>query len=267
MRRLIYSLSSSAFARSAVRFLRLHTLGNWWLRHFPQTKRLTGSGVTYRATRMESIPLAHEMFEKGNLYDVSILPADFKTFADLGCNVGYFTCLLAHLAQGRKLKGIMIDANPGAVEESRWHAKANGMNEVFALHGILGESSPTGSVDFFLYESNICSTSQLPDIERMGLKGRWEKIAVPCLNLEKEWRQRFGDTRCNLLKVDIEGSELNFLKAEASFLAMTDAVLVEWHKWRVSQEEVGSFLNSQGFQLVKIVEESETMGTALFNRK
>ena len=267
MRRLIYSLSSSSFVRSTVRLLRLHTLGNWWLRQFPQTKRMPGSGVIYRATRMESIPLAHEMFEKGNLYDVSLFPAGFKTFADLGCNVGYFTCLLAHLAQGRKLKGIMVDANPGAVEESRWHAQANGMTEVSALHGILGETSPTGSVDFFLYESNICSTSQLPDIERMGLKGKWTKIAVPCLSLESEWRRRFGDTRCNLLKVDIEGSELNFLKAEPSFLALTDTVLIEWHKWRVSLEEVSTFLVSQGFQLVKIIEESETMGTALFNRK
>jgi len=98
MRKLISWLSRSAWLRRAVQRLRLHDLGNAWLRRFPLTKRLPGSGVIYRATRLESIPLAVEMFEKGKLYDAALLPAGFTTFADLGCNVGYFTCWLAHLA-------------------------------------------------------------------------------------------------------------------------------------------------------------------------
>ena len=266
MRRLITSLSRSALLRRVVRASRLHKLGNWWLRHFPQVKKLPGSGIIYRATRLESIPLAVEMFEKGALYDSALLPKNFTTFADLGCNVGYFTCWLAHLAQGRKLKGLMLDANPDAVKEAQWHAQANGLAEVFALYGILGETSPTGAVDFYLYESNICSTSQLPDIEKMGLKGKWTKISVPCLSLEQNWRQRFGDTRCHLLKIDIEGSEMNFLKAEQSFLKQVDCVLIEWHKWRVSIEEVKSFLSNHDFAFVKTIEENDQMGTTFFAR-
>src|SRR5438552_8626459 len=171
MRHLISWLSRFGGLRRLVRGLGLHTLGNWWLRRFPLVKRLPGSGIIYRATRLESIPLAVEMFEKNALYDPALLPKDFTTFADLGCNVGYFTCWLAQLAQGRKIKGLMLDANPEAVKEAQWHAQANGLREVFALHGILGEASPTGAVDFYLYESNICSTSQLPDLEKMVLTG------------------------------------------------------------------------------------------------
>src|SRR5688572_32558691 len=100
MRKLLFRLSRSAFARSVARALRLTKLGNAWLRPIPQTRRLPQSGVVYRATRLESIPLAVEMFEK-NLYDAGLLPPGFSTFADLGCNVGYFTCWLAHLAQNR----------------------------------------------------------------------------------------------------------------------------------------------------------------------
>src|SRR4030095_10525667 len=117
MRQLITSLSRAAWARRLVQLLRLHRLGNAWLRAFPMIQRLPGSGVTYRATRLESIPLSVEMFEKGNLYEAKLLPAEFTTFADLGCNVGYFTCWLMHLAQGRKLRGLMLDANPDAVRE------------------------------------------------------------------------------------------------------------------------------------------------------
>ena len=267
MRRLISSLSRSTVLRRIVRGLRLNRLANWWLHHFPQVKKLPGSGVIYRATRLESIPLAVEMFEKGNLYNAALLPKDFTTFADLGCNVGYFTCWLAHLARGRRLQGLMLDANPEAIKEAQWHARANKLNDVFAVHGIVGESNLSGAVDFYLYESNICSTSQLPDIEKMGLKGKWTKISVPCVNLGKQWRQHFGDTRCNLLKIDIEGSEMGFLRAEQPFLAHVDSVLIEWHKWRVGFDEVNSFLSAEGFTFVKTVEENEQMGTAFFGRQ
>src|SRR5438552_9480986 len=247
MRHLISWLSRFGWLRQFVRRLRLHLLGNWWLGRFPLVKRLPGSGVVYRATRLESIPLAVEMFDKGNLYDAALLPANFTSFADLGCNVGYFTCWLAHLARGRTLRGLMLDANPQAVEEASWHARANAMPEVFGIHGIAGEGMQGDFAEFYLYESNICSTSHLPDTQKMELKGKWEKIRVPCVNLEEHWRQRFAESRCHLLKIDIEGSELNFLKAEQPFLRRCDSLLVEWHKWTVHHADLKHFLTARGF--------------------
>ena len=266
LRRLVNSLSRSARLRRCVQVLGLHRLGNAWLKRFPLVKRLPGSGVIYRATRLESIPLAVEMFEKGNLYDSALLPKGFTTFADLGCNVGYFTCWLAHLAAGRKLRGLMLDANPHAAAEAQWHAQSNGMTEAFALNGIAGGGQPGEFAEFFIYESNICSTSHLPDIERMNLKGRWEKIQVPCLKVEDHWRKNFGDTRCHVLKVDIEGSEMDFFRTEETFLTLVDSVLVEWHAWRVTLDDLRTFLEPRGFAYVKTIEESEQMGTAFFRR-
>jgi FkbM family methyltransferase len=245
----------------------LHKPANWWLHAFPRVKQLPGSGIIYRAARLESIPLATEMFETGNLYDESLLPQNFNTFADLGCNVGYFTCWLAHLARGRsKIRGLMIDANPDAVKESQWHMQANHLHEVFVVHGIVGEGRPGESSEFFLYESNICSMSHLTEEVRRKLKGKWTKISVPSINLEANWRQHFGNTRCNLLKIDIEGSELKFLHTEPSFLKLVDSILVEWHTWGASLEEIKNLLAQQGFAYVKTIEESQTMGTAFFRR-
>jgi hypothetical protein len=129
-----------------------------------------------------------------------------------------------------------------------------------------GEGQPGGFAEFYLYESNICSTSHLPDVEKMALKGKWEKIRVPCVSIEEHWRRHFGETRCHVLKIDIEGSELSFLKAEESFLKLCDSVLVEWHKWAVSLDELRPFLEAQGFAFVKTVEENDQMGTAFFRR-
>ncbi|HEY5296781.1 MAG TPA: FkbM family methyltransferase [Verrucomicrobiae bacterium] len=230
-------------------------------------KKLPDSGVIYRAVRLESIPLATEMFQKGNLYDASLLPQNFNTFVDLGCNVGYFTCWLAHLARGRsKIRGLMIDANPDAVKESQWHMQANQLDEVFAINGIVGEGRPGEVSEFFLYESNICSMSHLTEEVRQNLKGRWTKILVPAVNLDACWQQHFDNTRCNLLKIDIEGSEMNFLRNEQSFLKLVDAILIEWHAWGASLNEIQNILAAQGFSLVKIIEESPTMGTAFFRR-
>ena len=267
MRQLITQLSRSTAARRLVQGLRLHRLGNRWLRRFPLVRKLPGSGVIYRATRLESIPLSVEMFEKGNLYDATLLPENFTTFADLGCNVGYFTCWLAHLARGRTLRGLMLDANLDAVAEAQWHAQANRMPEVFGIHGIAGEGKAGDFAEFHLYESNICSTSHLPDTAKMGLKGRWEKIRVPCVSVEENWCRHFGEARCHVLKVDIEGSELNFLRAEESFLNLCDSVLVEWHKWSVGLPELRTFLEGRGFAYLKTVEENEQMGTAFFQRQ
>jgi FkbM family methyltransferase len=260
-------LSQWAALRRTIQVLRIHRVANGWLAVFPSKKRLAGSGVVYRATRIESIPLAQEMFDKGVLYDAQLLPKNFTTFADLGCNVGYFTCWLAHLAAGRKLKGLMLDANPHAVDEACWHADANGMPEVFGIHGIAGEGKPGEHAEFFLYESNICSTSNLPDTEKMKLKGKWETIRVPAVSIEEHWKNHFGETRCNVLKVDIEGSEMNFLRAEQTFLARCDTLLVEWHKWKVNLEELNAFLTNQRFRYVKTIEENDQMGTAFFERR
>lgn len=265
MRKLLFRLSRSTLARHTARMLRLTRLGNAWLRRFPLIKRLPGSDIVYRASRLESIPLAVEMFDR-HLYDASLLPDGFSTFVDLGCNVGYFTCWLSHLAQNRPLKGLMIDANPDAVAEARWHAQANDWTNVHGLNGIVGERSTTGFVDFFLYESNICSTTSVAQMQSLGLKGEWTKIQVPCLRLSDEWTKRFGADRCHLLKIDIEGSELNFLEDEAAFLDRVDTILVEWHKWRVALKDVTSLLHTKAFTLEKILDESDEMGTAFFRR-
>ena len=266
MRQLVSRLSRSSFVRATARFLRLNRLGNAWLKTFPSTRILPGSRVRYRATRLESIPLADEMFDKNVLYDPTLLPAGFTTYIDLGCNVGYFSCWLMHLANGRKLRGLMVDANPSAVEEARWHAESNGMPEIYGLNGIVGEGSEGSSAEFFVYESNICSMSKMPDTAAAGLNGKWEKIHVPCLSIATQWRKRFGDLRCNVLKIDIEGSELRFLKAEHGFLQQCDSVIVEWHKWEVGLPELEAVLSEAGFRHLKTIDENGSMGTAVYRR-
>lgn len=205
------------------------------------------------------------MFERGNLYDPKLLPHGFQTFADLGCNVGFFTCWLSHVSGDRKLKGLMVDANPAAVAEAAWHVQANCWPEVYPTHGIVGENCPSGQADFFMYESNICSASQLPP--NGELDGKWEKLSVPCLALGDLWQSRFPAERCHVLKIDIEGSELSFVQREKNFLERVDSIFVEWHKWRVTFSDLRQELESSGFACRQVIDENDQMGTAFFARQ
>ena len=196
------------------------------------------------------------------MYPKSKLPAGVERFVDLGCNVGYFACWLAELAGARPIKGLMVDANPAVVEEAGWHARANRWNEVFIVHGIAGKRSESGQAHFYLYWSNYCSaTTRNP-----SLSGPWKRTSVPCLDVGELWRQKFGSARCQLLKVDIEGSELDFFQLEQPFLSLVDAILLEWHKWRGQLPEIESFLARCGFKLAEVLEEKELEGTCLFRR-
>lgn len=243
----------------------MHRIYNKWLNLFPRTKILPGSGVVYRSRRTESVSLALEILEGGNCYDPNLLPANYSTFADLGCNVGYFACWLAHHAKGARISGIMVDANPAVISEARWHVQENKWSDVHVVQGLVGNPSQKGESDFYVYEADTCSMAQLGEMQAQD-REKFQKISVPNFSFAEAWSQKMHNQRCHVLKIDIEGSELMFLQVEVEFLKLVDTIFVEWHKYRVSFAELDSFLNSQGFRMKKIIEDMGLNGTAFYIR-
>jgi FkbM family methyltransferase len=266
MRGFISWLSRIGWIRRLAQALGLHKLANLALRFFPLRRRLP-SGVIYRSARIESVPLAVEMFETGLTYNRDALPRGVGTFIDLGCNVGYFTILLADLAEGRPLKGLMVDANPEVIGEAEWHVRANPqLREVFPSLGLVGAAPAETEGEFYLYASNICSSREPVIGGNQNLPGQWRRVTVPCVSIQKLWEARFGKTRCNLLKVDVEGAEFDFFRHERPFLDQVDAILLEWHKWSVGLDQIKEFLAPLGFRLARIFEEDANLGTCLLDR-
>lgn len=250
----------------AVRFLRLRQLAGWWLRLSPRVRRLPGSGACYRCRYLETILLADEIFNR-NVYLKAIDPKRISSFVDLGCNVGLFPVLLYDLTRRNDLSGLLIDANPDMIEEAKWHVEANKLNKVEPVLGLAGSASAGQTVDFYLLPSNLGS-SQFPVYEPgKPQKGAWKKITVSCVDIDELWVERFGDVRCNLLKMDIEGSEKSFLQTDKKFLRRVDTVILEWHKWIVSRDEVEKMLGDQNFELVEVLEELDQTGIAWYRKK
>jgi FkbM family methyltransferase len=266
MRKLTLKLSRSTIVRKTVKFLRLHLLANWWLHRFPVVKTMPGSGIRYRARRVESLGLSVEMLDEGTLYPAANMLGGIRTFADLGCNAGYFTCWLCHQLKSTQLKGLMVDAHTDAIEDARWHVAANNLRDVHVLHGLVGTRGNGGQADFFMHASSVVSTATPPDISSSEAN-TWTQIQVPCIGVEENWTKHFGNEPCDLLKIDIEGSEMDFFRNEPGFLQRVQTILIEWHKERVSRGELEKFLSQQGFSPKSILHENAVVGTAIFSRK
>lgn len=248
-----------------VRVLRLRQLAGVILRLKPKVVTLPKTGARFRCRYLETILLADELFKR-NVYLDALAARPVNTFVDLGCNVGLFPVLLTELTGRRDLRGLLIDANPQMVEEATWHVTANQLPQIVPVFGLAGAANAGQSVDFYLLPSNLGS-SQFPVYEPgKPQKGAWKKVTVPCVDVETLWLKHFGDVRCDILKIDIEGSEKTFLQTDQQFLRRVDAIILEWHKWIVSREQVEAMLTPQGFQLVHVLEELPQTGIAWYRR-
>ncbi len=248
-----------------VRTLRLRQMAGALFKFRPKVGTLPKTGARYRCRYLETILLADELFKR-NVYLDALAAKPISTFVDLGCNVGLFPVLLTELTGRRDLRGLLIDANPQMVEEATWHVNANQLKQVVPVLGLAGAANAGQTVDFYLLPSNLGS-SQFPVYEPgKPQKGAWKKITVPCVDVETLWLKNFGDVRCDILKIDIEGSEKTFLQTDKKFLQRVDAIILEWHKWIISREEVEKMLTEQGFKLVQVLEELGQTGIAWYQR-
>lgn len=246
-----------------VRWLRLRQLIRLALKIRPIHRTLAGSGVRYRCRDLETLGSAHRIFV-GQGYGRVIDPKTTRTFADLGCNVGLFAALLAHETGRRDLKGLMVDANPAMIEETGWILRANSLDQVVPLCGLVGDKNQASTGEFYLLPSHLGS-SQFPVYDpRKPPKGEWTRVEVPAIDLEAAWQKHFGPERCDLLKINIEGSEEELLRRETVFLRRVNRIVVQWHKWLVSREAIEKALND--FRLVEVLRENESSGNALFQR-
>jgi FkbM family methyltransferase len=256
-----------AWVHALAKRFRIRELMNAGLARWPIRRTLPESGVTYRIETFETLAVERTYF--GNPAFAQIFGAQPPgTFIDLGCNSGIFPCLLAHVTRGQAPRGLCVDANSQQVELARKTARINGWNDVHLFCGMVGsKNTAENEAEFFLAPTTLGS-SQFPyqDTES-GHPLDWKRIMVPTLLVEPTWTRIFGpDLPCNCLKVDIEGSEMSFLRNEAGFLSRVDTVLLEWHAFATSREEVVGLLREHRFELTRTIEDEPRHGVLYFRK-
>lgn len=88
-----------------------------------------------------------------------------------------------------------------------------------------------------------------------------QTIRCPSVDVPFFWKH--AGFSPDLLKVDIEGSELPFLRQCPDFVRTFNRVMVEWHKPRSDEETVISLMSGLGFDCFKATR-NEWMGVCYF---
>jgi FkbM family methyltransferase len=256
-------LERSRWAQAVARRIRAREWINAALARMPLRRQLPGSSVKYLVENFETLAVERAYF--GNPVYVQIFGANPPaTFIDLGCNAGIFPCLLAHLAGGRAPRGLCVDANVAQVELARKTVTLNGWSEVHVRHGLVGQGS-SGNSDFFLHPTSLGSSRFAYTDSESGLTPEWKRVTVPSIEIAETWTRLFGpELRCACLKIDIEGSEKEFLQREAAFLGRVDTILLEWHIWTTTRTEIAGFLERAGFRLDRVIEDQPRHGVLFF---
>jgi FkbM family methyltransferase len=138
------------------------------------------------------------------------------TFLDVGAHIGYYTLIAARLVgdtgrvhsfePGRKMRA-QLDAN----------VARNDLHNVEIHPEALAEQ--TGEVGF--YPSALASNQGISSIIASG-DGRAAPVTVPSLNID-DFVSRLGGRRIDLLKMDIEGAELQVIRGGERFFGGKDA--------------------------------------------
>jgi len=256
------SIKRSKLLRRVIGLLKLQPLTKWALTRFPVGRRLPGGSI-YRIKAVESFFVADEIF-KSNAYGTLMEEAMIESFVDLGCNTGFLACLLCEKFGRENLKGVLVDGNPEMVKEAEWHLEQNELRNVSAVCGVVGPQDKETS-EFYVSYFNISSCAKGFDGNYpTPITGKIKTIYVPVIDVHKLWTRLFGNERINLLKIDIEGSEVEFLDNSEAFLINVDWIVIEWHKWHVSFNEINEKLALMSFDLIEITKENPVCGLALY---
>jgi FkbM family methyltransferase len=242
-----------------VDLLRIRQIFNRLLTWVPLYRGAAGDRV--RMQCWSDLLAYNEIFRAG-IYDVVFDDHPVATFCDLGSQSGMALLRLASRS-GAPQHALLVDGNPHAVERCRRNMYAAGLGDaVRVVHGAVGCADPgSGTTGFVLRENELeCALAAGQGTERA------KTVEVPVISLDKAWLEYAGDVPCDLLKMDIEGAELDVLRNDRAFLSRVHAIVLEWHDPPAARAVVIEMLRSLGFADVRVLCEGIRSGV-VFSRR
>lgn len=174
-----------------------------------------------------AVPMQRAILESSSYEDDAVatclnLVPDDGVFVDIGANIGAFTCAFA--ARRPRFRGRIHAIEPvsGNFAALKANIRLNGLGRRVTLDRLaLGEQpgeltmhiEPDGSSNNAVGDNMLAAHDRLAVAER-----NWRRETVPMTTLD-EWVGRRAITRCDLIKIDVEGAEPMVFKGGMQFLA------------------------------------------------
>lgn len=241
-------------AGNLVDTLRLRQFVNALLEQVPI--RIKQQGVFLWLRCWADIIACAEIFKAG-VYDSPFLRGSIRSYCDLGCQSGLALFRLASLSHP-PVQALLVDANPKAVQRCLKNIEAAGYQGIHVVHGIVDGSSATP-------ENQSRFVVRLNELESSidhgsGSASTDQVIQVEVLDIEKTWSRLFAESACDLLKIDIEGSELALISRNDKFLARVKGCVIEWHNPPTSETQIIDLLKARGFNVFEKIMERPGAG-------
>jgi FkbM family methyltransferase len=133
-----------------------------------------------------------------------------QVFLDIGANAGYFSLLASHCV-GESGKVLAVEPNPAVAKQLRQNTQRNGLINVAIAEAACSDSIEVRN----LYVSNAYNTG-LSSLSRDNLA--WTKsVKVTCTTVDV-LVEEYGLDRVDLVKIDVEGAELQVLRGMTTVL-------------------------------------------------
>jgi FkbM family methyltransferase len=139
--------------------------------------------------------------ELGDLLKKMLRPND--VFIDIGANIGYFSLLSATISPS--IKVISFEPVKDLFQKMRENFSINKTKNIVAINAAAGEINEQGELFLSAPDNLGMSSFQQPE----NYSGRKEKVELVAID---DWFRTSGLTKIDLVKLDIEGSELAALK-------------------------------------------------------
>ncbi len=177
--------------------------------------------------------------------------ADWIVF-DIGANVGLFTVQQAR----RKACVYAFEPNPDCYRRLSKAVDANRLNSrVSKFNYALGSSPGTGTMRIPL--GYTTSGTIMPSADTMP--GTTSIVEITSLD---EIVPRLGVAHVDLLKIDVEGAEVEVLRGAVQTLENVERIIVEFHS-RALQEQVSTFLDPFGYSVSLLLDTDADKGVGL----
>ncbi len=164
-------------------------------------------------------------------------------FVDVGCNLGY-TALLAARIVGPAGRVIALDAQRECADATRCNARLNGLSQVEVLHCAVAADS-SSEQEVIITQDPLWT--RLASVGEHPLEVRRER--VPAASVD-DLVDRLGLARVDVVKIDVEGAELDVIAGMQRVLAgRRPIVIAEMHD---RNEPFARAMAAAGYRVVNL---------------
>ena len=165
---------------------------------------------------------------------------------DIGANQGFYTLKIRE--HNPKCKIICAEPNPYVFEILKKNIESNHLNDVVLVNKAVGSSNGKITLEI-IKEIGAIGGKSLAIADRPWLKDEFiEKINVDVITLDTLCREN-NISNIDILKIDVEGMEMDILENSRALLNRVHKIVVERHS-RKLRDEVVTFLTDNHFALV-----------------